>query len=442
MHPVILFALLAALPVDPGPADLPIAAFTAHQVWSTDDGRSIASLGWPHQAVFLVHRGLSMPASIKVPARCSLYEAGLAPTRDLVAYSLIGWDAPRFGNDPSGWAVVVADTAGREQARFPGARRFQWSPDGARLALAYAHHDTNWSWTPEAIGLWRRSEGASRRRPQVAADLRWGDGDTLFLEIANRIEALDLESGRLSHTNHRGPDVSPDGRFSLRHYTSVASGTQVFDDQDSLDLSHCALYQHGAPPLGGFQPFWVRAGSAGHLKCTTIGEGPSAPARQAGLATGLFDPRTLAMVARFPGKPIVPTADGRGVVVVRGDSLAVEPIADAREPARGRTVRLRMEVQTWGRGLRPLGTWTHSVAEGEWVPDHALMLGACDRHFRIARIVDPEHVEIEIPSGRYIVRVPGVPATQAGTTSVSRVPTRLRTNSTDGGYVIDLSIVD
>jgi len=433
--------LLASIPAHAGPPELPIAAFTSNQVWSTDNGGTIARLGWPQQAVLVVRPGSSRPSILKTPDRCCLYEASLAPSRDLIAYSVIGPDSPRMHNDESGWSVVVVDTAGAEVARMVGGRRFRWSPDGGRLAVTYAHHDTNWTWTPDAIGLWRRSDGARRRLLHAAEDLCWGAGDTLYLMVSDRVVALDLAHDRPVNTHRRGPDPSPDGRYSIRHYTSVASGARLFDDRDSLDLSHCTLYRHNAVPLGGFQPFWLRG--AGHLMCTVGGEGVSAPPAQAGLRTGIFDPRTLEMVAWFAGKPIVPTADGRGVVVVRGDTLAVEPLAAVREPPRdGRTVRIRMDVHVWGRDVRLLGTWIHEVAEGEWLPDHAYMSGACESYFRIARIVDRDSAQIEVPPGRFRIGSAAAPGVEGGRATVSRAPTHLRTNSADGGYTIDLSIVD
>jgi hypothetical protein len=432
--------LLASVAMPAGD-ELPIAAFTANQYWSTDNGGSVARLGWPHQAVLLVRASSPRPTFMHVPDRCYIYEAALSPDRDRIAYSRIDWGGDRFGNDPSRWGVTVTDTSGRELATFPGARRFRWSPDGTRLALAIAHHDTNWSWTADAIEVWRRADGARRRWNHAARDVRWGKGDTLCLLFEDRVRALDLARGRLTATRHFGPDVSPDGRFSMRHYTPGGSGTELFDDRDSLNLMHCTLYKHNAAPLGGYAPFWV-SGTA-HLLCTTIGEGPSVPLRQAGLETGVFDPLTLEMVARFPGKPIVPTADGRAVVVVRGDTLAVESIAHVREPQRrSPPVRVRTELQASDTRIRTVGVWTDEVAEGEWVPDHYQRTGACERLLRVARVIDQDHIVLEVPEGDYTVDSPGVATTQGGLTPVSRTATRLRTNTTCGGYIYRFSIVN
>jgi hypothetical protein len=432
--------LLASVAMPAGD-ELPIAAFTASQYWATDNGGSVARLGWPQQAVLLVRASSRRPTFMSVPGGCSIYEAALSPDRDRIAYSRIDWGADRFGNDPSHWGVTVADTAGREVASFPGACRFRWSPDGARLALAIAHHDTNWSWTAVAVEVWRRSDGARRRWNHAARDVRWGQGDTLYLMFDDRVRALDLARGRLSATRHFGPDASPDRRFSMRHYTPDGSGTELFDDRDSLNLMHCTLYKHNAAPLGGYAPFWV-SGTA-HLLCTTIGDGGTVPLQQAGFETGVFDPLTLEMVARFPGKPIVPTADGRAVVVVRGDTLAVESIDHVREPRSGTlAVRVRTELLSWGRRIDTVGVWTDQVAQGEWVPDHYQRTGACERLLRVARVIDRDHIELEVPEGAYTVDAPGVVATQGGLTPVSRIPTRLRTNSTCGGYIYRFSIVD
>jgi hypothetical protein len=99
-------------------------------------------------------------------------------------------------------------------------------------------------------------------------------------------------------------------------------------------------------------------------------------------------------------------------------------------------------LQSWGTSLRTLGVWTDAVAEGEWVPDHYQRTGACERFLRVARVIDRDHIQLEVPDGAYTVEAPGVAATQGGLTPVSRTPTRMRTNSVCGGYTYHFSIVD
>jgi hypothetical protein len=443
------FLLFASVTIAAGQGELPIAAFTSNQVWGFDMGQTISHLGLKPMSVYLLRPSSCRPTLLPTPDWCCMYEAELAPQRDRIAYSVIRAGAPRMVDDPSSFYVIVSDTAGRELARFPGARRLRWSPDGSRLALAYAKHDTNWSWTPDRMGIWQRSDGTLERLPHAAADLYWSERDTLFLLVSDRVLALDVTSGRVSETRHHGPDVSPDREYSMRHYTSWASGTTVQEDRDSLELSHCALWHHNAAPLGYYPPFWVRSSGSRHLMCTTIGEGSSVPAGQKGMETGLFDPHTLAILVRFPGKPVVPTPDRGAVVVARGDTFAFEPLTAVREPERGPTVRVRMEATSWGGGVRilamgsgtrSLGIWKQEVAAGEWISDHLQRGGACDRFFRVARIIDPDHIEVEIPVGQYTVELPGRAKTQGGLTPVSWEPIHLRTNSTDGGYAYDLSI--
>src|SRR5262245_46999309 len=438
MFPATFLALafLASQLLPAAPRDLPIAAFTSKQYWGTDMGGSVKRLGWPHQAVLLVYASRSRPTFLSVPERCSFFEAALAPTRDLIAYSSSAW-----GDDRTMY-VIVADLSGREVMRFPRALRFRWSPAGTRLAVAYARLDSNWRWRSDGVEVWRRSNGSRLRFHHAAEDLRWRGGDTLLLLNSDRVEALDLVRDRLSQTNHHGPDLSPDRRFSMRHYTPVASGTELYDDRDSLNLSHCTLSRFNAAPLGGYAPFWVRGSS--HLLCASIGDGVTAPVRQTGLEAGVFDPVTLAMVARFPGKPVVPTADGSAVVVVRADTLAVESIADAREaPRRSPLVRVRTELQTWGSDLRTVGVWTDEVAEGEWVPDHGRYNGGgCGRFLRVARVIDRDHIEVEVPERSYVVEAPGAPTTEGGITPVSRTPIRMTTKSVCGGATYHLPNVD
>lgn len=436
--------ILATSPATAAPPGTPVAAFTSQQIWGGDDGRTIAGLGLRSQAVYLFRSSSNRPSLLVVPPVCCLYEAALSPQGDLVAYSMIRSDARRVGADDSGWSVLLVDTTGREIAVLPRARQFRWSRDGERLAVLYAHHDTNWKWTPEGIGIWQRADGARYRLGHAPEDIRWGEGDTLYLGYSDRVDALDLARKRVSRTIHRGADVSPDDRFSVRHGIPGVRNMWLFDDRVGFDLQHCALYRHGsAAPVMGFEPFWVRSGAAGHLLCMVAGEAWSSPPGQIGLRTGLFDPRTLDMVAWFPGKPIGPTADQLGVIVLRGDTLAIEPLAPWRERlADGPRVRVRIDVETWGRGIRPLGTWFHEVGAGDWLPDHADMGGGCDPFFRVTRIVDQDRLEIEFAPGRYTVEAPGADPSQAGNTTLSRTRTLLRMNSTCGGYNVRLSVVD
>jgi len=106
-------------------------------------------------------------------------------------------------------------------------------------------------------------------------------------------------------------------------------------------------------------------------------------------------------------------------------------------------------MESWGmrssierRTRDTVGVWTDEVAEGEWVPDHYRRTGACERLLRVARVIDRDHIVLEIPNGTYTVEAPGLPATQGGPTPVSRVPTSLRTNSVCGGYTYRFTIVD
>ena len=438
----------------PSAPSAPVAAFTANQLFDTDNGTTITRLGVSPVRVYLFRPGSRLGSIVNVRHReCCQYDAALSPGADLVAYTTIDERARLGDRGEPGWGVFVVDTAGREVAAFPRGRRLRWSPDGRRLAILYADHDTNWTWAPTGIGIWRRSDGRLERLDLRPADVRWGDGDTLYLANPDGVDAFDLESRRVSRTIHGGPDISPDRRFSVSHGLWFARRMQVYQDRDGLLLTHCALYRHNADEVAAFDPFWVRAPGARHLLCLGAGDSWNAPVGQAGFRTGLFDPRTLEIARWFPGKPVVPTADQRGVVVLRGDTLAVESLDPTGETvATGSTVRVRVEVAAWGGaggvsaiagGKPPVAkSWTHEVAEGEWLSDHTGMHGACDQFFQVARIFDRDSIEVVFAPGRYTVYAPGAAPTEATTAVISRHTTVFRTNSDCGGYDARLTIAD
>jgi len=149
-----------------------------------------------------------------------------------------------------------------------------------------------------------------------------------------------------------------------------------------------------------------------------------------------MDPRKLEVVWSIPGKLVAPTVDDQGVVVLRGDTLALVEFGSlvARETQNEAQARLRMTVESWNsRGLgsstEKVGTWTYGVQEGDWLPDHAFG-GPC--FFHIVRILDSDRVKVEFP--------PHFIGHQSDA-EITRVPTRFGTDSYDAGYFVTLEVV-
>jgi hypothetical protein len=430
-------ALLAATPVRAAsPPPRLASAFTSHLVWDGDNGRTIEGLHLPQQAVYGIARGRPQrPVLVEGNGRC-LSDAALSPSGDLLAYRR-GW-----GNNCLQHEVVLAEVDGRTIGRFPDAVDHRWSFEGKYLALQYAHYDSKWGPVGDSVGIWRRSDRTLRVYPLRPEDLRWRSPDTLYLGYRDHVVALDVVRGRSSPTYRSGADVSPDGLYSIRRMDRFPGGFSLVEEATGFQVSGCVLravgfdFERSSDP-GVSEPFWVRAPNARHLLCVSTRGGYTSPPQQSGCTTGVVDPRTLELVQSFPGKAVAPASDGRAVVVLRADTLALVelgPWKPEREP--GARVRVRVEVRTWGgwgkdQG-RPIGTWVYEVGRGDWLPTHTMFV-TCDKFFHVTKILSAESIAIRFPAGHFTAR--------GDSAEVTPAPTTFRTASVDGGYDVTLSVV-
>lgn len=410
----------------------PVAAFTSHQIWDTDNGSTIDRLGLKQQGLYVIRRN-SQVVDVPFKNDFGVDEAALAPQGDLVAYT------GHSGDNGMQFRVVIADLSGREMASFRAALHPRWSSDGECLAMHFLHYDRAWKVVYDSVGFWQRSDGSFRSYRQRPRDIRWGARDSLFLGLDDGVGYLDRRSGRVGRTNHRWAMVSSDGRFSVGYGGQWMEYYHLQEETPRLELWGCAMEGLGYSDMGSEayvpEPFWLRAPGAGHLLCVSGSGSHTSPAAQSGCVTAVFDPRTLDFIRRIAGKLVAPTADGSGVVVLRGDTLSVVDLSGLRDPTplNPRRARVKVEVQPWSWGRRgSVSTWIHEVQEGDWLPDYIGQKGGCQRMFRVDRIAaDSVYVRV---LGAYVTRSDSVlPLTLA--------PLRLATASMDGGYDLSLSVV-
>jgi len=428
--------VLWAHAASPAAPSAPLGVFASREVWDGDGGQTITRVGLPMHAVHVLSpQGRRVAFAAKAGGPCVL-DAEISSTASLIAYTTGSGDnclAPE---------VVVASLDGGAIERFPGAIAHAWSRDGRWLALLYAHYDAHWNRVSDRLGLWRVAGRRLRFHDRRPEEFRWGGADSLFLGYADRVELFDPVWGLATRTAHRGADVSPDGRYAIRRdhpgrgwfsLTESATG----DEQCGCVVRNAGvdLGERSASPA----PFvaWVRAPGAGHLLWVSGMLGYTSPPGQPRARTAVVDVRTWQVVQSFPGKAVTTTTDPRTVVVLRGDSLALVTLDAVREPAASaQRVRIRVGVQGWGSWpaeRSPETAWTHDVGEGDWLPDHTALDGACAAFFRVERILG---------DGRAVVRLADHRLSAPGdTVVVTRERTLLHTNSLDGGYDVSLTLV-
>jgi hypothetical protein len=427
------------------PAPHALSAFASNGIWDGDGGATIARLGLPLHTVYLFGVG---PAQTVLPGveSCCIADAAMSSTREQIAYSVF-----ETGDQPEFFARVhVVRADGQRVVSFPEAYRFRWSPDGQRLALLYGHASGH-EIVPTRVAVWTSTAGTSRSFDVRPDELQWGNRDSLYLGYhskldeyphEDRVDVLDLKTGAITLTKHVGARVSPDGLYSLRW--RFWDPMRVRDEARVAEIGGCIQARLGSAAGLITDAFWLRTLGARHLLCVSGSPSYKSAAGQAGCATILIDAGTMDVVDSIPGKYVASVGDGRAIVVLRGDTLAVAPLRvreRAQDDASPRA-RVLWQRRGWGgpgggpRGVleEPGEDRTFEVRTGDWLP--GAYTGGCDLFFRVLS-VGPEQVRVAFPAGQLIA--PGG-STEVGEVVITRAPLKLTTPSVCGGENVFLSI--
>ncbi len=267
------------------------------------------------------------------------FNLSAASPAGLVAAAVV-WDSSRARRPGASYAVLVIDTSGTEVAAFQNARGFDWSPDGRRLALRFATSVPDLAPDPDSLGVWDVRTRKVRIFREHAYEIGWLSSDTLVLGIYSRSMStgvLSLRSGALRRGWRGGVDPSPDGKYSISRPSE--SENQVWDDRASAPIEIGgrieALLEGGRSFKWPIPPSWLATSRPGHILCV-----PSCRYHDSRInptkgppecAVYLIDPAAMRVLAKYPGKGIGPTADRRGVVILRGSDLQFIDLAKAIE---------------------------------------------------------------------------------------------------------------
>jgi hypothetical protein len=317
--------------------------------------------------------------------------------------------------------------------------------------------------TREPVAV-RVVDGAGRSvshpfRPQQIA---WGNGDTLFLDFEDRVEALDVARRKSWPTAHVGCDVSADGEFSFR-YGGPFRAFRIRKRAGGDEVASCVLRDLGVDPSEPWvmSPFWLRSATRKHLLCftvVTVASGDTvrqangqigivdparSPPRQRGVRTVVFDPGTFEVMSDLPGKVVAPANDHRSLVMLLGDTLSRVRLPEwPPEPTRTLLGRVRMQVYSWGGSIagpstRLVADSTLSVASGDWLPGP--WAWGCGERIRVAGMQPDSLLELRLPAGMFVGYDKPNAGPRAARLLLGGAPVRLRTNSVDGGYDVVLS---
>jgi hypothetical protein len=241
------------------------------------------------------------------------------------------------------------DTAGVLIADFPRGQGYAWSPDGTRLAVVFPREAL-----PQrrargrrakavrhrpGVAVWDRRDGSVRSYARWPSAASWAGGDSLLLQVADSVVALDARRGTVSATGYRGAIVSPDSRYSLRPGQEGVSA-RILDEESGAQVADAFLNPREMSDVSpNRSAFWVRARGADHLMCVSACEGTESS--RPSCRTEIVDVEAQEIVESFQGEAIGPAADGRGVVVFRRNRGRLEfhdlrPVAREREETRRR----------------------------------------------------------------------------------------------------------
>ena len=259
-------------------------------------------------------------------------EVGLSPSGTLIAYTINRTGNPGIQRGSSdAYEVAVVDTAGHRVTSFPRAIRFAWNPAGDTLAVAIGR--TPWEilsgfdsilvWSPHG-GMISQGRVSARRGP-----IGWAGPDTVLAGSwpQGPVDAIPLKTGVATVSNHRGTNVSPNGRFSF--YPRMGGlGVGVWDDRTGANFAYSSVELLGFPRLGEIGPTrWVRSGLSGNAlaisACTPSNIGPKGRQTEVECLTGLIDAGSTRLLGWTRGRLIAMSSNAREVVVARDTSIVL-----------------------------------------------------------------------------------------------------------------------
>jgi hypothetical protein len=284
----------------------------------------------------------------------------------------------------------------------------------------------------------------------------------MMLRIRDRVVRLDWRTSDTTGTAYKVVAASPDGDYSIDALHSWA-GPRVFDDRVHTEITACSWAGVNALGWGlSGDPFWSPDPDLKHHlwinKCGGVLGKSEGKLFWCELA--LIDVKRMVQIDSIPGRLVGRTADGRSVVLLRGDSLEVVSLesrtksagAQKRlaEDASKEKVRLRAVVTSWSsnKGLLvavatsaadTVGVYVVEVQSSDWLPDWTGSSPRCGRGMRVRRVIGQSQVEIEYDPGALRTDSQTLPAGLALVAAGSTMT--LRTNSYDAGRSIRLSVV-
>jgi hypothetical protein len=444
-----------------------VAMFIGLDVWDGDNGSTVTRTGLEHQAVYrfdsLAHR-----VALPMGGACCLWGFAPSPTDGRVAFGTYGADPPVTEEQRAVTGVKVIESDGSPVAWFAGSHSPCWSRDGTRLAMVDSRAGADGRREPVAVRIVDRS-GRSETHSFQPQRIAWGNGDTLFLEFEDRVEALAVTRAKSWRTGYAGCQVSADGRFSFR-YRGQFMPFRVRREAGGVELGSCVQELLG---IDRYDPrflsaFWVRSEARRHLLClsfATVSSGTvvkqangqiailtpgKSPPRQEGVRTVVIDPETFEVLQEIPGKVVAPANDHRSLVMLLGDTLSRARLpAWPPEPARAGLGRIHMQVRDWGRGLSEGLDTTVAVATGDWLPGRWFQ--GCDEQIRVVGMNEDSRLELHVPPLLSVVpngsavrqptpfRLDRTTGRRGSRVLLGATPVRLSTNSVDGGYDVVLA---
>ncbi len=227
------------------------------------------------------------------------------------------------------YAVIVLDTLGNEAAMIAGARDADWAPDGQRLAVWYSTSDAELAYGDSA-GVW----DVERRRLQTwksrCVSAGWLTSEILLLNHLGESDALNLRTGAVARRARRGAIASPDTTYALRE--NHERGPEVLHELLNVDLTdQVESLLDGGDLRFTSRPFWVRDINAPHHLCFNSCRyrnsrvNPTSGPPECDVY--LIDVKEMRVLRTFPGRGIGPTADGHGVVILRGRDVRFTDLA-------------------------------------------------------------------------------------------------------------------
>ena len=326
-----LFLLLAFGTATPAPDISSRFAYTPEAIWGLGGEDASGLSGLRGGAIYLFDGAKGAGKVLGDPRRYYARDTKVAPQGDMVAF--VGRIATRgaapaqakgnvakrraaFGPEMAE-GVAVCDTLGRSLALFPGAQSFSWSPDGAQLAVLYPRMKAVGGARRHGLALWNRATRKTRSFALFPSRAGWAGADSLLLQYADRVDVLDMRSGKGAPTGHLGTVVSPDGLFSIRP-GGFGRETQIHQDEAGASLVERLFDPFHRRGLAQIRAaFWVRVPGADRLLCLSACDDIYAPEPQC--VTEIVDIGSMEVIASVPGEALGPSANERGVTVLRRD---------------------------------------------------------------------------------------------------------------------------